>query len=90
MACNYTIKIGNESYTILKGIEEGKIKDIDDLKNYLRTIDLKTLIQIKASSATSDTIQDIDLSDINENSVGLFSPADLFKEVSSNIQDAAL
>lgn len=90
MACNYSIQIGDKSYDILQGVENGKIQDIDDLKQYLRTVDINKLKEIKTALEKNNAIGDLDLKDMNENAVGLFSPAALLKSVSTNSEDAYL
>ena len=88
MACKYSVKINGQEYQLFEGIEEGKIKDIDDLKEYLRSVDITQLKKIKQAMADSTQLNSIDIKDINENSVGLFSPTDLINTVADGVAEA--
>lgn len=88
MACAYSIQINGQKYKLFEGVEEGKIKDIDDLKEYLRSVDVTQLKKIKDAMVSSDQLSTINLKDINENSVGLFDPTDLINTIADNTTDA--
>lgn len=88
MACTYSVKINGQEYKLFEGVEEGRIKDIDDLKEYLKSVDLTQLKKIKEAMASSNQLGNIDLKDINENSVGLFSPTDLINTVADGVAEA--
>jgi hypothetical protein len=88
MACTYSIQINGQKYKLFESVEEGKIKDIDDLKEYLKSVDVTQLKKIKEAMISSDQLDNINLKDINENSVGLFSPTDLINAVADGVTDS--
>lgn len=85
MDCSYSIKINGKEVTLVTDVPIDEIRDINDLEKLLRTQPKKVLESLIEQLQSVNSVEDIKLDDINENSVGLYSPADLINSISSGI-----
>lgn len=81
MKCKYSIKINGEDITLLSDVSNDNVKDINDLERLLKTQSPDVLSKIKNALKSVNVVEELDLGDINENSVGLYSPADLINSI---------
>ena len=90
MNCTYSININGKTLTVLENVTED-IKDITDLERLLKKQSSpEKLKEIRDALREVDKIEELRLDDINENSIGLYSPADLINNLSKNMNDARL
>lgn len=90
MSCSFSINVGGKTFTVLSDIPEGTIKDVLDLERLLKNQPVEVLKKLKKQLQSIDSVQEIDLEDINENSVGLYSPIDLINSVSKNTKETRI
>lgn len=80
MKCKYSLKINGKTVTLLSDVSEN-IKDINDLERLLRIQSPEILSEIKEALKSVNVIEELDLTNIDENSVGLYSPSDLINSI---------
>ena len=78
MDCDIILNVGGKKYNL--GSTDKPIKDINEIKKLLSGRSLDELKEVLETLPKFDSIENIELTNINENSVGLFSPAELIKD----------
>lgn len=79
MSCKISININGVEVEI--GTSDKPITDITQLENLLKNSDLKDLTEILSQMKKINSISEVDLMDINENSLGTQTPRDIFKSI---------
>ena len=80
MKCKYSLKINGKTVTLLSDVSEN-INDINDLERLLKIQSPEILSEIKEALKSVNVIEELDLTNIDENSVGLYSPSDLINSI---------
>ena len=78
MDCEIILNVGGKKYNL--GKVEKPITDINEIKKLLSGRSLDELKSIIEMLPQFDSIENIELTNISENSVGLYSPAELIKD----------
>jgi hypothetical protein len=78
MSCEIILNVGGKKYNL--GSVEKPVTDINEIKKLLSGRSLDELKSIMEMLPQFDSIENIELTNINENSVGLYSPAELIKD----------
>lgn len=89
MNCKYSITVSGKKYILFESDEE--LNSLKKLKTAFRkNLDkdnLETIRQLRENLVNLENIPEINLNDINENSVGVYTPAELISEISTNVEE---
>lgn len=90
MNCEYSIEINNEKYVLFNTDKD--ITTLEELKRAFRDgiKDPDLLKKIREEINNLENIPNLNINDINNNSVGTFTPTELIKEISTRSSDTKM